>query len=724
MLCCKPWGLLLPEDARKELPFILMSDNAKANGGGLEGPDPLPLEPGPRVLAQLKKIFDSMDTDYSGELETEEMMHLVEEVWHLNDRPAFGSRADLAEATTTILEKYDIDQNGSISFSEFTQMMGQQPFIKMLPQEARDFFAMKGRELAAEPEQKSAAKAVLIQARNLFKSADLDEDGHLEENELANVMQELHRRQGKKMSGDARMRIVESCREQIKRFDQSGAGVLDFVGFVRMLGQKPWNQVIGEEAAKSIPFLLMNGLKVDVEKNRPEPRQGDELLEFAREIFEKADVDDSGFIDEHELGELLKMIWAKLGKPFGKADKERLRYEVHAAMVNFDVDDSGTISFPEFIMLLSKRPWRLMLPKELQDDILMRGQEVWAETEARNVPEPEMTQEETMNLGEDGEPNEDDYMTEEQFQAQVAAMDQQGGVGQSSGAFGQGSPQMHQSGTQDEQLYAMLSSPQVLQRSGSRGRPGDKYPKEPNRKWPSSLPRPRVYVMKNDGEDPPLMSSPAMVYSIANLLDCASKQLGLARAARRLFIRNTGEEIYYLDQIRNNMELLVSMGEDLKTSARPRSNSPRRSPSPPKLRGTGPAKTFSGGTPWVSSGDLYANTRVGFEARQAQNPRASTNLKIWPQGVKRPRVIVRHNDGGHRSESYPVLVYSMRNLLDEGTKHLGMARCARRIFDLEGHEIFGLEELSNMMEVCLSEGEAFRPKRDKRTPRRSATKRY
>jgi hypothetical protein len=329
----------------------------------------------------------------------------------------------------------------------------------------------------------------------------------------------------------------------------------------------------------------------------------------------------------------------------------------------------------------------------------MRGQEVWAET----APRPKS--EDVEFVGEDAEVEAleetgEVYMTEEEFNQNIAAA----GLGEPS--------------SQDAAIMAMMNSPQLMQRSTMRTRPGDKYPKEPNRKWPSSLPRPRVYLMKNDGEDPPLLVTPAMVYSIANLMDLASKQLGLARAARRLFIKTTGEEIFYLDQLRNNMELLVSMGEDLKTNARPRSISPRRSPSPPKQRGTGPAKTFSGHTPWISGGELYSNARVGFEARQAQNPRAATSLKIWPQSVKRPRVIVHRNDGGHRSESFPVLVYSMKNLLDEGTKLLGMARCARRMFDLNGHEIFGLEELSSMMEVCLSEGEPFRS-RNKGTPRRT-----
>jgi len=221
------------------------------------------------------------------------------------------------------------------------------------------------------------------------------------------------------------------------------------------------------------------------------------------------------------------------------------------------------------------------------------------------------------------------------------------------------------------------------------------------------------------------MVSPAMVYSLANVLDMASKQLGLARAARRLFIKQTGEEIFYLDQLRNNMELLISMGEDLQRPFKAR-NMNNRAASPPKLRGTGPSRTYAGYMPWISAGGVESNTRVSFEAKQAQDPSAGaggtlgTNRpsrqslaekKMWPLGIKRPRVILRHNDGGHRNTAYPMLVYSMKNLMDEGTKFLGMARCARKIYDMNGNLIRNISELHPMMEVCLSEGEPFRPRR-------------
>jgi len=214
---------------------------------------------------------------------------------------------------------------------------------------------------------------------------------------------------------------------------------------------------------------------------------------------------------------------------------------------------------------------------------------------------------------------------------------------------------------------------------------------------------------KNDGEDIPSHVTPAMVYSIGNLLDQASKQLSLPRAARRLFMKATGEEIYYLDQLRNNMELVVSMGEELRM-ARARSPSPRRRPSSPPKQLSRPAKMVSGRDPWIAAGPLYSNSRVNMAARQAQNPRADNSMRCWPAGVKRPRVIVHHNDGGHSPDCYPLLVYSMRSLLDEGTASLGLARCARRVFDTSGREITQLESLENMMEIVLSEGEAFRPR--------------
>ena len=742
MLLCAPWGNYLPTQARKELPFLLLlkqkreeEDRRLASGEHEEEEESVDFQPGPAHMKALKEIFDKLDTDCSGELEEGEMIELMEQIWFDNEQAGFANRTELVQETKAIIERFDEDKNGSINFNEFIQMMSKQPFLKMLPRAARDHFIMEGRRVASLPADKNQAKRAMIEARNLFKAADLDEDGFLEENELANVMMELHRRMGKKMSADARVRIVETCRQQIRRFDQHNTGCLDFVGFVRMLSGPPWNEVVGKEAAAQIPFLLMRGLKNDVEKPRAEPRPGDELLEFAREIFDKADADDSGFIDEQELGELLKMVWAKLGRPFGKADKERLRYEVHAAMINFDVDQSGTISFPEFIMLLSKKPWRLMLPQELQDDILMRGQEVWAETPPRieqgydeedyEEVDPYQAQATQQVADRGAYEGEGDYMmTEQQFQEQQEASQEMAMMSQPQDAYlrpepepspyqqqdymqqapmPQGDPAMMMQMHQMRQQQMAMSQPQR-----PRGRPGDKYPKELHRKWPASLPRPRVYLMPNDGIDPPIQCSPAMVYSLANLLDMASKQLGMSRAARRLFMKATGEEILYLDQLRNNMELLVSMGEDPRH--KPRRPPANRPPSPPKLRGTGPSKTYTGYQPWISAGSIESNTRVSFEARQAQNLRAPTERKIWPAGIKRPRVILKHNDGGHRGTAYPMLVYSLKNLMDEGTKHLGLARCARKIYDMNGNVINDLSELHSMMEVCLSEGEPFRPR--------------
>jgi len=709
MLLAKPWSQLLPPQARKQLPFMLLKkvqrEHAEAEADSVSA-DPSDSGPGPVVLGQLERMFHALDTDQSGELEVDELMGLVEEAWFMNDKSEFSSRDGLLQATKEVIAKFDIDdQNGSISFAEFVQMMAAPPFLKMLPKEARDFMILKGAEFKSNPVKKNEAKRVLIEARKLFQAADLDGDGFLEENELANVFQELHRRMGKKMKGDVRVRIVEDCRQIIEKFDQNGTGTLDFVGFVRMLAKKPYSDLLSPEAAKALPYMLLRGLKVDVDKQNSAPRKADGILEYAKQLFDEADVDESGFIDEHELGELIKMLWAKLSKPFGKADQDRLRYEVHAAMQNFDVDDSGTLSFPEFVMLLSKRPWRLMLPKEMQDDILMRGQEVWAEAAPRRVeqhkaeelpaisqqyPPPEYNEPQLM------EENIEDQqmMTEEEFNRQIEAVEE------------------HQ-----QHKMALMSQPYVLRQSTMRAWPGDKYPKEVNRKWPSSIPRPRVYVVKNDGEDNS-QAAPVMVHSIGNLLDKASKVLGLSRAARRLFIKATGEEIYYLDQIRNNMELAISMGEDFRAHARPRSPSPTRNrPVSPSRHTTNKVKTMSGRIAWVAGNNLHSSSHVDASARSMQNPHATSNVRSWPAGVKRPRVIARHNDGGHRGECFPLLVYSMTALLDEATNALGLARCARKIFDTSGREIRYLEELDNMMEVVISEGEPFR------RPRNSSSKR-
>ena len=96
-------------------------------------------------------------------------------------------------------------------------MMALKPFILMLPTEARDYLIMTSRHRSTEPVSQKTAQKTLALARRLFKAADVNEDGMLEENELANVVQELYMRLDTKMTADLRIRVVEEARRCINQ---------------------------------------------------------------------------------------------------------------------------------------------------------------------------------------------------------------------------------------------------------------------------------------------------------------------------------------------------------------------------------------------------------------------------------------------------------------------------------------------------------------------------
>ena len=55
-------------------------------------------------------------------------------------------------------------------------------------------------------------------------------------------------------------------------------------------------------------------------------------------------------------------VWQKLGR----AVTSQLREEVHDAMLVFDKDANGTMSFFEFVRLIARRPWKVLLPQDVQ----------------------------------------------------------------------------------------------------------------------------------------------------------------------------------------------------------------------------------------------------------------------------------------------------------------------------------------------------------------------
>lgn len=62
------------------------------------------------------------------------------------------------------------------------------------------------------------------------------------------------------LTADHRIRIVEDARRAIQHFGKEG--VLDWIGFLRMITRKPWRDLLPGAAQQKIPLLALKLSKV------------------------------------------------------------------------------------------------------------------------------------------------------------------------------------------------------------------------------------------------------------------------------------------------------------------------------------------------------------------------------------------------------------------------------------------------------------------------------
>lgn len=102
----------------------LLSEGGATNQVTLEG-----------FLATARAIFDEKDLDCSGEIEHEELAGAIQSLWGSIGNPIAGS--ELESEVAESLRKFDADNSGSLSFTEFMQMLCEQPWLELLPATVR-----------------------------------------------------------------------------------------------------------------------------------------------------------------------------------------------------------------------------------------------------------------------------------------------------------------------------------------------------------------------------------------------------------------------------------------------------------------------------------------------------------------------------------------------------------------------------------------------------------
>jgi len=84
----------------------------------------------------------------------------------------------------------------------------------------------------------------------------------------------------------------------------------------------------------------------------------------AQQVFKDGDRDGSGTIDGYEMFVLMQTLFRKLGIQLRDDMLPLLQSECQAALDVYDDDGSGELDFEEFCLVLSRDPWREMLPSD------------------------------------------------------------------------------------------------------------------------------------------------------------------------------------------------------------------------------------------------------------------------------------------------------------------------------------------------------------------------
>jgi len=115
-------------------------------------------------------------------------------------------------------------------------------------------------------------------------------------------------------------------------------------------------------------IFLTHAYLIGVGKAVAKQAAGKAIQAAARKIFARFDTDGNGEIDESELGGVLISLLSEMGKAIPPT--QELERQVKRAMSEFDTDGNGHIDFHEFVVMITKRPWKNLLPKECQELIV------------------------------------------------------------------------------------------------------------------------------------------------------------------------------------------------------------------------------------------------------------------------------------------------------------------------------------------------------------------
>jgi len=164
-------------------------------------------------LLRLKREFERVDEDGSGEIAKHELAHLLEECV-----PESAKTLEGREYAKSLVEKVDGDGDGSLSWFEFLHLM-------RLVQDRADYDAILR-------EQEAAAKAgfshdEVKDLRKAFKLCDSDASKSLDVEEVINMLANLIPHMSR--------RVKDEIRDIVQENDEDGTNTLDFAEFLAVM---------------------------------------------------------------------------------------------------------------------------------------------------------------------------------------------------------------------------------------------------------------------------------------------------------------------------------------------------------------------------------------------------------------------------------------------------------------------------------------------------------
>jgi len=158
-------------------------------------------------------------------------------------------------------------------------------------------------------------------------------------------------------------------------FDKKKTGLFDFRCWVKLLNTSPWKLLIPEELRKPLRFAFLEYSRTVGRLLTPDVTPSQAVMAQAAEIFEDAEMDHDGFIDRLELQRVVERLSQVLEKPMSEEDSGEL---LDSSLAKYGVD--GKIDFDSFVVMMSVKPFRAMLPANAADGFTMDARAMRADS--------------------------------------------------------------------------------------------------------------------------------------------------------------------------------------------------------------------------------------------------------------------------------------------------------------------------------------------------------